>query len=148
MEEARRPLRRETAKALFAALLAAVVLAPAFWFIGVLHFGAITGPDPTASRMFSYTIWTSALGVLVFAFLLHRYVRAPRKLRFGRACLVAAAALAPVQAATSAVTLAQWGGDELVAVCALVLALLAVVFLTRSLSEPMAESRQTFSQTV
>jgi hypothetical protein len=34
-------------QALVAAFAAAVILTPIFWFIGVLHFGAITGPDPT-----------------------------------------------------------------------------------------------------
>jgi hypothetical protein len=47
---------------LSAAFVAAMILAPIFWVVGVLHFGAITGP---------------AVGVLVAAPLLHLLVRVP-----------------------------------------------------------------------
>jgi len=139
--QARRTQPAETHKAaLVAALTAAVVLAPTFWFIGVLHFGFVTAPDPTSGQMIRYIFWTSLPGVLVFASLLHRYVGkgTSRMIGYGRACLVAAAALAPIQAATWIVTLTQWGGDDLVVVGALSLGLAAVIFLTESLSETKA----------
>lgn len=142
MEERRTPLRTGTAKAAFlASLEAALLLVPTFWFIGVLHFGAITGPDPTTEQMVSYVAWTSTPGVLLFAYILRRYVRklTARKLAYGRACVIAAAALAPIQAATWRVTLAQRGDDELVVLAGLALALTAVVVLTEWLSEATPE---------
>jgi hypothetical protein len=138
MEERRTPLRTGTAKAAFlAALSAALLLVPTFWFIGVLHFGLITGIDPTTGRIVSYIVWTSILGVLLFAYILRRYVRrlGSRHLGFGRACVVAAVALAPMQAATWHVTRNQRWDDELVVLAALALALTAVVVLTEWLSE-------------
>jgi hypothetical protein len=128
----------KTAKAaLVAALAAAVVLAPVFWFIGVLHFGFITGPDPTTDRIVGYVVWTSLPGVLLFAYLLRRSVRkrASRKLGYAGACVVAAVALAPIQAATWRVTLTQRGDDTPVVIGALALSLAAVVFLTERLSD-------------
>jgi len=123
--------------AFLAALTAAVVLVPTFWFAGILHFGFVTGPDPTTGKMISYILWTSVPGILLFASFLHLYVGkgTGRVLGYGRACLVAAAALAPIQAATWLVTLTQWGGDELVVIGALSLALTALVLLTEWLSE-------------
>jgi hypothetical protein len=112
MEERRTPLRTGTAKAAFlAALSAALLLVPTFWFIGVLHFGLITGIDPTTGRIVSYIVWTSILGVLLFAYILRRYVRrlGSRHLGFGRSCVVAAVALAPMQAATWHVTATSGG---------------------------------------
>ena len=141
MEARRRALGNETAKAAFlAALMAAVVLAPIFWFIGVLHFGFVTGPGPRTGHMVSYVLWTSLPGVVLFAYILRRYVRmhASRSLGYGRACVVAASAIAPIQAATWRVTLTQRGDDELVVVGALTLALTAVVLLTEGLSETTA----------
>jgi peptidoglycan/LPS O-acetylase OafA/YrhL len=138
MEERGTPRSQRSAKAaLLATLTAALVLTPIFWFIGVLHFGFITGPDPRVDRMVSYFAWTSLSGVLLFAYILRRYVHklSWRELRYGRACAVAAVALAPLQAATWQVTLTQWGHDELVVLSALMLALTAAVFLTERLSE-------------
>src|SRR5687768_557703 len=93
-------LGTKTARAAFlAALVAAAVLAPVFWIIGVLHFGAITGPDPTTRLMISNVIWTSLAGIPVLAYILRRYVRerALRTVGYGRACVIAAAALLPIQ---------------------------------------------------
>jgi hypothetical protein len=133
--------KQETQRAaLLAALIAALVLAPIFWFIGILHFGFVTAPEPTVAQMVRYIVWTSVPGVLLFASLLHRYVgkRTSRTIGYRRACLVATAALTPIQAATWIVTLTQWGADDLVAIGAFGLALAAVIFLTESLSETKA----------
>lgn len=76
--------------------------------------------------------------ILVFAFLLRRYVskRTARTIGYRRACVVAAAALTPIQAATWIVTLTQrGGGDDLVVIGALGLAMAAVIVLTEALSE-------------
>jgi hypothetical protein len=138
MDEARRRARITAATAaLLATVAAALVLTPIFWFIGLLHFGFISGPDPTADMMASYVVWTSAPGVLLFAYILRRYVRTvtSKKLGYARACVVAAAALAPVQAAIWNVTLNQRGDDALVVIGALTLALTATVVLTMRLSE-------------
>jgi hypothetical protein len=137
MGERRTQPPRTQKAALLAALSAAIALAPTFWFIGVLHFGFVTAPDPTTGQMVRYIVWTSVPGVLLFAFLLHRSVskRTSRLIGYVRACVVAAAALAPIQAATWIVTLTQWGGDDVVVIGALSLALAAVIFLTESLSE-------------
>jgi hypothetical protein len=134
-------------KPLLAALAASVVLAPIFWFVGVLHFGIITAPEPTTGQMVSYILWTSAIGVLLLAPLLHLSVRAPCALGYARAAIVAIAALAPIQAATWIITLYQWGDDEMVAIGTLVTGFTAVHYLTRRLSKPIAENREPLGQT-
>jgi hypothetical protein len=136
----------ETTRALFAAFVAAVVLTPIFWIVGVLHFGAITGPDPTIGRMVSYVLWTSSIGVLIGASFLNLGVS--RSLGFGRACLVAAAALAPIQAASWIVTLYQWDNDEVVVISALILALAAVVLLTKRLGDSTGRRNDEHSPSV
>ena len=137
MEKLRRQPFETQRAALLAALIAAIVCVPTFWVIGVLHFGFVTAPDPTTRQMVGYIVWTSVPGVLLIAFLLRRYVskRTSQTIGYGRAFVVGAAALAPIQAATWIVTLTQWGGDELVVIGALSVAIAAVIFLTESLSE-------------
>jgi hypothetical protein len=128
--------------AMLAALTAAFVLGPLFWFVGVLHFGFVSGPDPTPRLMISYLAWTSFAGIVVLASFLHLFVGRGRRrtLGYGRACLVAAAALLPLQAATSVVTLTQWGGDELVVIVALIAFVTALIVLTERLSETVPET--------
>jgi hypothetical protein len=122
--------------ALLAALAGLCVLGPVFWVIGILQFGLIVGRDPTPALVRSNLLWTSIVGIPLFALLLRTIVRsvASRSFGFASACFVAAVALSPVQAAIYRVTLYQRGDDTVVVLVAFALALGLLVLLTSLLA--------------
>ncbi|MCW2972240.1 MAG: hypothetical protein JWN72_513 [Thermoleophilia bacterium] len=129
--------RAVAAVVLLVALLVAPLLVP-FWFlVGVLHFGFVSGPDPTVGRWASYTASSLVPAAIVFAWLLRRRVNraTDRRLGLWQAFVVALFSLAFVNGAMGLITVGQYGHDGTVFTVGLLCASAAAVGLTLLLSQ-------------
>jgi hypothetical protein len=122
--------------ALLAVAQAACVVAPVWWLIAVGMFGiAGAGGEPTGARLVVYVVACSAVGVAVLGRILRRSINARTRTRLSaaRAGVVAAATVAPLQAAVAVILTADQWDDETVTLTAVVLSLMLVTLGTASL---------------
>ncbi len=121
---------------LAAIAIAAPVLLLLLWLIGVGFVGIVTGPELTAVRWASYVVVSLALGSSIAGIVLSLAIQAMTRSRLslGRAVVTAFAALVPVYAAITTITLTQAGNDEVVFMCALMLSVGVAVVCAQALS--------------
>jgi hypothetical protein len=117
---------------LVAALVAAAVLLPLLWVLTVIRFAEVRSEGLTAGDWLGYWVWALPPAIAVLGWLIRRSVEAGtgHRLSLPRACVAAAAGLAPVFAAQVIVTMRQYGYDYAVSLGCLALSLAAMVALT------------------
>ena len=124
---------------LIAALASSAFIVPWWFFVGMGHFGFVSGPNPTIGLWVSYMLWSLGPTALGFAAVLRHNVskRTRRRLTLRRAVVVAVVSLVPIQAAMGMITLYQWRDghyDGEMFVGAVVAGLSMAIFMTRLLS--------------
>ena len=126
---------------LAAIAIASPVLLLLLWLIGIGFIGIVTGPELTAARWGSYVVVSLALGSSIAGIVLSLAIRrmTRRRLPLARAVVTALAALVPVYAAISMITLTQAGNDEIVFMCALVLSVGVAVVCAQRFSTDSAD---------
>ncbi len=137
---------RDHAEPVPVAVLAAIAIASPvllllLWLIGIGFVGIVTGPELTAVRWGRYVVVSLALGSSIAGIVLSLAIKAMtrRRLPLGRAVVTAFAALVPVYAAISIITLTQAGNDEIVFMCALMLSVGVAVVCAQALSTDSAD---------
>ena len=126
-----------------AAAVGSAVVVPFSWLVGVMHFGFISGPEPTLRLWLSYALFSLPPAIALVGWLLRHFLatRSRRSISLARACAVAAVALAPAHAGEAIITLGEYGYDFAVFVVGLTVSLVTLTLLSARLSVPGASPK-------